>query len=69
MYTTSHSLLQRLREPDASDAWDHFVQLYTPVIYYWARRVGSQPEDAADLVQEVFLVLSQQMSSFQYDRS
>jgi RNA polymerase sigma-70 factor, ECF subfamily len=69
MHTTSVSLLERLRQPDAHAAWDRFVSLYTPLLYFWARCVGLQEPDAADLVQDVFAVLVQKLPEFHYDRS
>jgi RNA polymerase sigma-70 factor (ECF subfamily) len=67
MDTTSVSLLERLRQPAQQDAWTRFVDLYTPLIYYWARRAGLAPEEAADLVQDVLTVLVQKLPTFQYD--
>jgi RNA polymerase sigma-70 factor (ECF subfamily) len=67
MDSTSPSLLERLRQPNCSLAWDRFAELYTPLIYYWVRRQGLQQADAADLVQEVFLILVEKMRSFEYD--
>jgi RNA polymerase sigma-70 factor (ECF subfamily) len=69
MHSTSVSLLERLRRPDAHAAWERFVHLYTPLLFYWARRVGLQEPDAADLVQDVFAVLVQKLPEFHYDRS
>ena len=68
MNTTSPSLLERLRQPDAAEAWRRFVHLYTPLLYYWARRLGMQPPDASDLVQEVFAILIQKLPKFAYDQ-
>jgi RNA polymerase sigma-70 factor (ECF subfamily) len=68
MNTTSLSLLERLRQPDQTEAWGRFVDLYTPFIYDWARRLGLQETDAADLVQEVFVLLLQKLPDFTYDR-
>jgi RNA polymerase sigma-70 factor (ECF subfamily) len=67
MHTTPVSLLERLRQPDKRDAWDRFVKLYTPLLYYWARRAGLDEPDAADLVQEVFAVLVKTLPEFRYD--
>src|SRR5262245_66540604 len=67
MDTTSVSLLERLREPAQQEAWGRFVDLYTPLIYYRARRVGSSPEEAADLVQDVLTLLVQKLPAFRYD--
>jgi len=68
MNTTSFSLLERLRQPSDSAAWDRFVELYTPLLFYWGRRAGLQSADAADLVQDVFEVLLRKLPEFQYDR-
>ena len=69
MDSTSASLLMRLRSPGNEQAWDRFVELYTPLIYYWARRAGLQPQDASDLVQEVLALLVKKLPEFQYDQS
>lgn len=65
---TPASLLQRLRLPESEQAWTRFVHLYTPLFYHWARRLGLQEADAADLVQEVFVALCHALPSFDYDR-
>jgi RNA polymerase sigma-70 factor (ECF subfamily) len=67
MVTTSPSLLERLRRPGEAAAWARFVDLYTPLLYHWARRAGLQEADSADLVQDVFAVLLRQMPTFAYD--
>lgn len=64
---TPASLLLRLRQPSAVHAWDEFVDLYTPLIYHWARRAGLAEADAADLVQEVFALLLVKLPEFHYD--
>jgi RNA polymerase sigma-70 factor (ECF subfamily) len=69
---TSVSLLQKLRKPatpSSHDAWRRFVQLYTPLLFAWARRVGARDEEVADLVQDVFLVLAREMPTFRHDPS
>lgn len=68
MDSTSASLLERLRQPGAHEAWARFVHLYTPLFYYWARRLGLREPDAADLVQDVFTALIQKLPEFRYDR-
>lgn len=67
MTNTSPSLLKRLRRPEDQAAWDRFVELYTPLLYDWARRMHLQEADAADLLQEVFAVLVQELPRFDYD--
>src|SRR5215469_15738691 len=67
MHTTPVSLLEQLRQPNASAAWERFVRLYTPLLFSWARRLGLQESDAENLVQEVFAQLVQTLPRFQYD--
>jgi RNA polymerase sigma-70 factor (ECF subfamily) len=69
MNSTSPTLLQRLRRPAEQGAWGRFLQLYTPLLYHWARHLGLNEPDAADLVQEVFTTLVQRLPEFQYDPS
>jgi RNA polymerase sigma-70 factor (ECF subfamily) len=68
MHTTSISLLERLKEPAAQESWSRFVNLYTPLLFYWARRLGLQETDAADLVQDVFALLVRKLPHFNYER-
>ena len=67
MNTTSISLLLRLRQPGQAEAWVRLVELYTPLLFYWARRTGMGEHEAADLVQDVFTVLVQKLPEFTYD--
>ena len=67
--STSVSLLKRLHGPADQAAWDQFVRLYTPLLFYWARKAGLAEADSADLVQDVFCVLVRKMPEFRYDPS
>lgn len=60
---TSPSLLVRVvgRDPEA---WTRLSRLYGPLVYQWARRCGLAEADAADVVQEVFAVLSLRIGDF-----
>lgn len=69
MDATPASLLERVRRPGSEPAWTEFVDLYTPVLYAWARRLGLAAADAADLVQDVFTLLVQKLPEFAYDRN
>jgi RNA polymerase sigma-70 factor (ECF subfamily) len=64
---TPASLLERLRQPGQEQAWSRLVELYTPLLYAWARRAGLHAEDAADLLQDVFAILVRKLPDFTYD--
>lgn len=63
---TSLSLLVQLQQPNEA-AWNRFVELYTPLLFFWAKRSGLNPDDAAELVQEVFLTLLHALPDFRHD--
>lgn len=63
---TRESLLIRLEDGRDKQAWSDFVDLYSPVVYGFARRQGLQDADAADLVQEVLRSVAR--SILKYDR-
>lgn len=65
MDTTPVSLLERLRGPDDSEAWQHFNALYRPLFLAWARRLNVPPAEADDLVQEVMVVLIGHLPQFE----
>src|SRR3954447_21407949 len=67
---TPVSLLERLRQPTAEEAWTRFAELYAPLLYFWARRRAHlQTAAPADLVQEVFAVLVRKLPEFAYNPS
>jgi RNA polymerase sigma-70 factor (ECF subfamily) len=68
MSSTPLSLLDRLRSREDRAAWDRFVQLYTPLLYFWVRKTGLREQDAADLVQDVLTVLVAKMPDFVHRR-
>jgi RNA polymerase sigma-70 factor (ECF subfamily) len=67
MSRTPASLLERLKHAENQDAWRRFVELYAPMIYRWASQAGLDANAAADLVQDVFLILVEKLPEFQYD--
>ncbi|MEL7499397.1 MAG: sigma-70 family RNA polymerase sigma factor [Planctomycetota bacterium] len=72
MNTTSESLLIRLgRETTSVDenAWQEFVELYTPLIFRWSRKIGLSENDASDLVQDVLTLVFQKLAAFRYEPS
>ena len=69
MNTTSVSLLDRLKTTGADESWSRFVDLYTPLIFFWARKQGLTEADASDLVQDVMTLMLRELPKFEYDRS
>ena len=67
--STSLTLLERLRTPHDDAAWRRFVNLYVPLLFAWARKLGLQESDAADLVQDVLLLLTHKLPQFELDAS
>lgn len=66
---TPASLLERLHQAGDQEAWSRLVELYLPLVCYWARRAGLQDADVADLSQEVFAILYRTLPNFEYDGS
>ncbi len=64
---TSSSLLQAARDNDPA-AWRRVVDTYSRRIYRWCRRAGLQPEDASDVVQEVFRAVARKLADFHHDQ-
>ena len=67
MFTTPVSLLQRLRLSPERDAWEKFVDLYTPLLVAWTRRLRLPEHEASDIIQDIFTVLVEKLPTFQYD--
>ncbi len=66
-YGTSASLLDRVKADEAG-AWEILCQIYTPLVYGWARRAGLQEMDAQDICQETFKSVAQHIKSFRRER-
>ncbi len=67
MNSTSVSLLKRLQSDQKEIAWERFVELYAPLIFYWAKKHGLNATDQTDLVQEVLVIVQSKLEEFQYD--
>jgi RNA polymerase sigma-70 factor (ECF subfamily) len=62
-FSTSLSLVDRVRAND-STAWQRLVDLYGPLVFGWGCRARLTHEDAADVMQEVFLSVSKAILRF-----
>jgi RNA polymerase sigma-70 factor (ECF subfamily) len=65
--TTRRSLLLQLRDARNAEAWEQFVEIYTPLIYGFCRQHGLQDADAADVSQEVMRAVAQAIGRFEYN--
>lgn len=68
-FSTSPTLLGRLRSGPTDESWSEFVDRYAPTVFSWAWQSGLQESDAADVTQEVLLKLLNQMRTFEYQPS
>jgi RNA polymerase sigma-70 factor (ECF subfamily) len=62
-------LLARLRKGADVESWRLFVELYTPLVYRFARRRGLQDADARDVAQKVMARVYRAISRFSYNRA
>jgi RNA polymerase sigma-70 factor (ECF subfamily) len=67
MQSTSLTLLQRVASRTDQAAWERFVDLYTPVLLFWARKSGLQNVDAEDAVQDILMHLLQELPKFEHN--
>ena len=69
MIPTSLSLLDRLRRPDPDQGdWRRIHDIYLPLVTRWLARVPGLGDEAADLAQDVLLVLVREIPRFQRAR-
>jgi RNA polymerase sigma-70 factor (ECF subfamily) len=64
---TQASLIQRVRDLTDTASWAEFDRLYRPFLFKIARRSGLPPEDADEVVQEVFAKVAQAIVEFRLD--
>jgi RNA polymerase sigma-70 factor (ECF subfamily) len=60
---TSLSLLDRVRAADPQ-AWQRLIHVYSPLVFSWCRRAGLTPDDAADVMQDVWHAVSRAIGRF-----
>ena len=61
--STSRSLLACAKGADPA-AWERLVLLYSPLVASWCRRWGVAEQDIVDLLQEVFISVSNGLKQF-----
>ena len=60
----SSSLLDRVQKMQP-DAWARMVDVFSPIVYRWARIAGLSGADSADVVQDVFVAVARNIRTFQ----
>lgn len=66
--TTRPSLLVRIRDLRDEMAWGEFAQLYTPLIFRFAKKSGLQDADASFVTQDVLVTVARTIHRFEYNR-
>jgi RNA polymerase sigma-70 factor (ECF subfamily) len=64
---TDPSLLRRIRDAKDERAWELFLEIYSPLVLGYLRRVGLQDADAADVAQEALRAVVPAIRKFKYD--
>lgn len=64
---TRASLLMRIRDPQDSQSWTEFVQLYAPLLHSYAMKNRLQDADAADLAQDILRLVLRAAPEFVYE--
>ena len=60
----STSLLDRVQQMQPT-AWARLVEVFSPIVYRWARQSGLSGADSADVVQDVFVAVARNVVSFE----
>ena len=61
--TVSSSLLVRVQQMHP-DAWARLVEVFSPIVYRWARQANLSGTDSADVVQDVFVAVARNVERF-----
>ena len=66
MNSTRVSLLIRIRDPNDSVSWGEFHELYSPLIYRFARARGLNHDDAEEIRSSCFETVVKSIREFDY---
>lgn len=66
--STSPSLLVRIKDSADARAWQEFFDLYSPLIYSYARQRGLDHEDAEDIRSSVYETVVKHIVEFDYSQ-
>ena len=59
--------MDRIRDPQDSEAWKDFIELYKNYIYFIIRSMNIKPQDADDILQQVSLKLWKNLPDHLHD--
>lgn len=62
---TSFSLLAQIRKRDQI-AWNRFVSLYSPMVYFWCNQSGLPIQEIPDVFQEVFHSVTKNLTTYRH---
>jgi RNA polymerase sigma-70 factor (ECF subfamily) len=68
-YRTCSELLVRLKDPDDQEAWQQCNDLYSPLLFSFARKAGLREIEAQEVCQQTLIALAKKMPAFKYNRS
>jgi RNA polymerase sigma-70 factor, ECF subfamily len=66
--STRPSLLIRIRDRQDADAWIEFFDLYSPLLYSYARDRGLNHEDAEDIRASCYETIVKRIGEFEYNK-
>ena len=69
MKSTRASLLMRVRDPSDSVSWREFHDLYSPLIYRYARDRGLSHDDAEEIRSSCFETIVKSIQDFEYSEA
>ncbi len=69
MDSTRESLIVRIRDKQDRTAWRTFFDLYSPLLYRYARRRGLSHDSAEEIRSQVLEVISRKIKSYDYQPS
>lgn len=67
-FTTSSTLLDKVKDVDNQSSWDQFYDLYHPLIIAFCKQKGCRDEMAYDVLQECMVTLVRVLPDFNYNR-
>ncbi len=61
-------MLERVQQMQP-EAWARLVEVFSPIVYRWARQAGLNAADSADVVQDVFVAVAKNIGNFEKQKS